>query len=215
MKYYGQRSSNFFLTLFRALPRRGFPTLMGIALSAAAAQTAPFAYITNFRDDTVSVIDTATNTVTAEGPVGAGPSAFGQFIVPASATEPVTNLCSTLGDDSKSSLLDQDIFRFAGAKGETVTLALEAISGSANKRATLLLTDDIHKEFFGRIASGALPNTIHATLPATGPYLVTVAEHPDWPRGSAFCGAYCVTLESSQEAWQTLEPTDWVEYLRD
>ncbi len=33
----------------------------------------PQAYITNFSDNTVSVIDTASNTVTATVPVGAGP----------------------------------------------------------------------------------------------------------------------------------------------
>ena len=39
-----------------------------------------FAYITNFNSNSVSVIDTATNTVVAPVPVGSVPAAFGQFI---------------------------------------------------------------------------------------------------------------------------------------
>jgi|ERR1035437_4267251 YVTN family beta-propeller protein len=39
----------------------------------------PYAYITNQRDNTVSVIDTATNIVNNMG-VGNGPASFGQFI---------------------------------------------------------------------------------------------------------------------------------------
>ncbi len=38
-----------------------------------AAGAAPFAYITNYDDNTVSVIDTATNKVTSTVPVGLGP----------------------------------------------------------------------------------------------------------------------------------------------
>ncbi len=44
--------------------------VLGWAGSVAAA---PFGYITNERDSTVSVLDTATNTVTATVPVGTGP----------------------------------------------------------------------------------------------------------------------------------------------
>ena len=50
-----------------------------------------------------------------------------------------------------------------------------------------------------------------ATLPATGRYLLTVAEQPQWVSGTPFLGASCVTLQSSQAAWQTLVPTTWVE----
>jgi hypothetical protein len=37
-----------------------------------------------------------------------------------------------------------------------------------------------------------LPNALNSTLPAAGRYLVTVAEHLNIPRGSAFRGDYCV-----------------------
>ena len=43
------------------------------------------AYITNSGSNTVSVIDTATNTVVSTIPVGSGPDAFGIFIQPPSA----------------------------------------------------------------------------------------------------------------------------------
>ena len=48
---------------------RGFMALfaivlaMGLALAACPAEAAPFLYVTNEADNTVSVIDTATNTV--------------------------------------------------------------------------------------------------------------------------------------------------------
>jgi YVTN family beta-propeller protein len=40
------------------------------AFSARPAEAAPFAYVANFIGNTVSVIDTATNTVVATVPVG-------------------------------------------------------------------------------------------------------------------------------------------------
>ena len=59
---------------------RGFMALfaimlaMGLALMASPAEAAPFAYVTNADANTVSVIDTATNTVVATIPVGTVPS---------------------------------------------------------------------------------------------------------------------------------------------
>jgi YVTN family beta-propeller protein len=176
-----------------------------------------FAYVANGGNANVSVIDTATNTVTATGPVGEGPVAFGQFIGPLPPAKSVTTLCSTLGDDRSPWLLDQDVFRFTGAKDEKVTLTLTSLPGLRNtgQRATLLLIDNIGKVFFARIDSSTLPNTLTATLPAAGHYLVAVAEHPKFLRGSAFRGDYCVTLESSMQAWRTLAPTRSVEGLLD
>ncbi|MBW1981516.1 MAG: hypothetical protein JRJ12_09855 [Deltaproteobacteria bacterium] len=51
--------------------------------SASVSLGAPFAYITNYYSDTVSVIDTASNKVTATVDVGDYPHAFGNFIGPA------------------------------------------------------------------------------------------------------------------------------------
>ena len=60
------------------LPFRALGTLTSVLLGlllliAPAVQAAPFAYISNFSANTVSVIDTATNTVTATVAVGTGP----------------------------------------------------------------------------------------------------------------------------------------------
>ena len=58
-------------------------TIASVLLLAAAsiAQAQPFAYITNFNSSTVSVIDTATNTVVGTVAVGFGP--YGVAINPA------------------------------------------------------------------------------------------------------------------------------------
>ncbi|MGH8522445.1 MAG: calcium-binding protein [Gammaproteobacteria bacterium] len=99
----------------RSLQRMCAPVLsalLALALSAAA-YAAPFAYITNSGSNNVSVIDTASNTVTATVGVGTDPVAFGRFIGPATP-EPTTcnglpvtitgtpgndNLAGTNGDD--------------------------------------------------------------------------------------------------------------------
>jgi len=61
--------------------------LLGVMLVSAPAEAKPFAYVTNFFSNTVSVIDTATNTVVATVPVGSFPS--GVAITPS----PVTFAC--------------------------------------------------------------------------------------------------------------------------
>ena len=62
----------------------------GLATTAAEAQT--FAYVANASSDTASVIDTATNTVTATVPVGDGP--VGVAVTPDGARAYVTNVAS-------------------------------------------------------------------------------------------------------------------------
>ena len=63
----------------RAASAGGFMALfaimlvMGLELMASPAEGAPFAYVTNHDSRTVSVIDTATNTVVATVPVGISP----------------------------------------------------------------------------------------------------------------------------------------------
>ena len=46
-----------------------------VATAQSALPAGPYAYVANSDDNTVSVIDTATNTVTATVPVGSGPFA--------------------------------------------------------------------------------------------------------------------------------------------
>ena len=122
-------------------------------------------------------------------------------------------ICSTLGDDPKPSLLDQDIFKFEGTVSEEVTIRLEIDPSESHtgERATLILKDKIKGVRFFRKDRRALPNEITATLPATGKYLIIVAEQPKFARDKRFRGDYCLTLESSGEAWQTIEAIKWVE----
>src|SRR3989338_8769763 len=64
---------------------------IGVGLGSSPAEAQPFAYITNFWDvpGTVSVINTATNTVSATVTVGPGPN--GVSVLPAGAFVYVTN----------------------------------------------------------------------------------------------------------------------------
>jgi hypothetical protein len=122
-------------------------------------------------------------------------------------------VCSYLGNDPKPSILDQDVFRFQGIKGEEVTVLLDANpAGTASgKKATLLLADKIAGAIFLRIDQTPLPNQIKAKLPKAGEYLIIVSEQLNIPRGSAFRGNYCVTLKARYETNQTLAPFKWVE----
>ena len=121
--------------------------------------------------------------------------------------------CTTLGDDPKPSILDQDIFRFKGAEGEDVSIKLDVDpSGSySGRRATLILKDRVSGERFVRTDRSALPNEINVTLPARGEYQIIVAEQLKLAPGTKFRGDYCLTLGSSGKASQTLAPTRWVE----
>lgn len=122
-------------------------------------------------------------------------------------------LCSILGNDPKPSILDQDIFRFTGTKGEQIRILLEATPAGAGsgKRATLLLVDNIAGVWFAREDRTVLPNEITVKLPATGEYLVTVAEQPLILPGERYRGAYCLTLEASPKTLQSFSPAFWVE----
>jgi len=63
------------------------------SLLASASTRAQNAYITDLVFNTVSVIDTATNTVIATMPVGVHPAAFGVFIQPRFAGVPGSDNC--------------------------------------------------------------------------------------------------------------------------
>jgi YVTN family beta-propeller protein len=81
----------------RAASARGFMTFcavlaMGLGLMAFPAEAQPFAYVANSGDNTVSVINTATNTVVATIPVGpAGANPFGVAFTPDGTLAYVTN----------------------------------------------------------------------------------------------------------------------------
>jgi hypothetical protein len=120
--------------------------------------------------------------------------------------------CSTLGDDPKPSLLDQDIYTLQGTRGEELRVRLEELKddNKANQ-ASLILLDNIQGAFLLKTDNGTLPNEVSAFLPATGEYLIVVAEQPLIARGNRFRGDYCLSVRSSAGAAQTLQPTGWVE----
>jgi hypothetical protein len=127
----------------------------------------------------------------------------------------VTGICASLRRDPKLSFLDQNLFKFEGTEGEVVTITLEEAPGdNTGELATLIIEDHNNRAWLFRIDRSALPNTITTTLPATGQYRIFVAEQPLFPSfvsGERFRGNYCLSLESSQDAWQTLEPAAWLE----
>jgi hypothetical protein len=103
------------------------------------------------------------------------------------------------------------MFTFNGTKRETVTVTLEpSLLGShTGKRATLRMKDQIRRVRFSRADKSALPNYIRATLPKTGKYAIWVQQQSN--KRKRFSGEYRLTLESSQGAWMTLQPTSSVE----
>jgi hypothetical protein len=121
--------------------------------------------------------------------------------------------CTILGNDPKPSILDQDIFKFNGIEGDIVIIRLNSDPAEAGsgKRVTLLLAAKIPGVLFTKADQSALPNEIVATLPATGAYLITVAEQPKIVKGERYRGVYCLSLEAFPEIMQTLRPTIWVE----
>jgi hypothetical protein len=121
--------------------------------------------------------------------------------------------CSILGNDPKLSILDQDVFKFRGTRGGTVTIHLEANppETGSGKRVTLLLMDNIKGTLLLKLDRSELPNEITTALPATGEYLIIVAEQPKIAKGERYRGGYCLLLEASQETMQTLKPAFWVE----
>ena len=120
--------------------------------------------------------------------------------------------CSVLGNDPKPSLLDQDIYTLQGTQGEELRVRLEELmGGNKSSQASLILLDNIQGAVLLKTDSGTLPNEVSAVLPATGEYLAIVGELPLIARGNRFRGDYCLSVQSSASAAQTLQPTGWVE----
>ncbi|MEW6584854.1 MAG: hypothetical protein AB1442_04480, partial [Nitrospirota bacterium] len=122
-------------------------------------------------------------------------------------------ICSYLGDDPKPSILDQDIFKFSGTKGDTVTVMLDADPAGAGsgKRVTLMLMDKIKRTVLVKLDRSELPNQITATLPKTGEYRIIVAQPILTTKNKRYEGAYCLTLRTTTESYKTLAPALWVE----
>src|SRR5918993_1225982 len=91
MTRFAQKSSR---PVFGAAIRNVMLALFLVVFGASPVFAQTRAYVTNFSDNTVSVIDTATNTVTTTVSVGAGPR--GVAITPGGAFAYVANLSGTV-----------------------------------------------------------------------------------------------------------------------
>jgi len=90
-------------------------------------------------------------------------------------------------------------YTFEGVKDEVVTLDLQADPDGLSRggRATLILKDKIRGVRLYKKDRGELPNTVTATLPADGEYVVYVVKQPWFCRGKNFRGDYILTLEGT------------------
>jgi hypothetical protein len=136
-----------------------------------------------------------------------GDFAFRTYVTPLSDLE----VCSVLGNDQPPSRLDQDIFTFQGTAGEQVTVTVEADGDSDGNYAALVVAGGTKRKPLLKTDSGALPNTITTKLPVTGTYKILFTELPKIGKKTPLLGDYCVTLESSGDAQDTLETTSSVE----
>jgi YVTN family beta-propeller protein len=137
--------------------------VLAIGLSARPAQAAPFAYVTSYYSNTVSVIDTATNTVVATIPVG---NPLGVAITPDGTKVYVTN--NNSGTVS------------------VIATATDTVVGSpipvGNGPFGVAITPDGTKVYVTNNNSGTVSvivtatNTVVATIPVgNGPFGVAVA----------------------------------------
>ena len=85
----GTTSSNNFPTVSSLIPFQSLKDVGNDAFAQKSGEAGPFAYISNFRDDTVSVIDTASNTIVATVNVGDG--LYGVAVSPDGTLVYVTN----------------------------------------------------------------------------------------------------------------------------
>ncbi len=126
-----------------------------------------------------------------------------------------TTICASLGDTGFRSS-DRDVFRFNGKRKEKVTIRVEPNQEgiSAGKKATVIVRaykpqlqwlPYWAKWLQVSMDNGPLPKEMTVILPSTGAYDVWVVEQVGWRQKNRFVGDYCLTIESSQEAWKTLK----------
>jgi hypothetical protein len=90
-------------------------------------------------------------------------------------------------------------YTFEGVKDQVVTLNLQADPDGVHdgNAATLILKDKIGGVRLYEKDRGELPNTVTATLPADGKYVVYVVKKPWFCQGKSFGGDYTLTLEGT------------------
>jgi YVTN family beta-propeller protein len=161
----------------RAACARGFVALwvmlaIGLGFAASPAAAAPFAYVANSSDNTVSVIDTGTNTVVATVPIGTFP--IGVAVAPDGKHAYVTNFLSnnvSVIDTASNTVVAMVPVGPAPSSGVAITLA--------GKHVYVANSAD-----FGPVGAGSVSvidtatNTVEATVPL-GSYPTGVAVAPD------------------------------------
>ena len=126
---------------------------------------------------------------------------------PSCGDEFCTGLVRRIGDNEGRLGLDRDIFEISGVAGESVALTLAAIPGGTGDTATLVLVDDQGGDIVYISESGDLPVEITGELLETGRYLIVVRAHSYFSEDHAFRGNYCIELESTGDAGETLGDT--------
>ncbi|MDY6951788.1 MAG: hypothetical protein SWE60_09760 [Thermodesulfobacteriota bacterium] len=128
-------------------------------------------------------------------------------------TEGLSTRSSILGHGSRRYHLDKDMFRLEGVEGERVMVRLEPdpTGSHSGTYATVILKDKIDAVRFLRVETRTLPTEMTATLPQTGQYQIWIQEQRRHGRNVPFRGDYLLTLETSHDAWETLQSSLWVE----
>jgi len=139
-----------------------------VALVSCVAQAAPFAYITNGASETVSVIDTATNTVVATVGVGSGP--IGVAVNPNGTRVYVANLTS-----NSVSVIDTGTNTVVA----NVTLGGSPFAVAVNPSGTRVYVTTVFSNNVSVIDTGT--NTVVATV-ATGTMPGGIAVSPSGAR---------------------------------
>ena len=157
---------------------RGFMALfaialaMGLALAASPAEAAPFLYVANMCDNTVSVIDTATNTVVGLPiPVGNGP--FAVAVTPDGTKVYVAN---TTGNVSVIHTATKTLVKTVSLGGQPIAVAVTP-DGAKVYVVNTGISDNvsvIHRPgntVVATIPVGALPRGVAITPDGTQAYV--------------------------------------------
>lgn len=101
---------------------------------------------------------------------------------------------------------DRDVYEFRGAKGETVTVRVEAEPREAGigRRISLVLRDKAPRAQLRRQDVSVLPNELAVVLPADGTYEIVVHRQQEVPQAARYAGAYRLTLEARPGTCATL-----------
>ena len=108
-----------------------------------------------------------------------------------------TLVCGTLDGDA-GTRADADWYRFRGERGETVTIRAKPAGPHAGDTMGVTLSGP----GLAKRALWRLPSDMRVELPGDGLHGIRVQQPP--PARGRFEGGYCLSLESSAGAWETL-----------